>query len=149
MNQVGLKSLDIDLVSILIGSLMAGSGNAGAAIFAMFQGILTDVFSGGWPGLSALLYMAVFLTIHLGARFFDRHSSRGLFILVSMAVWVKGCLFTGFVYSLTNAELEVNSSYWLVMGASSLLSGFFAPLVFGVLNGLRSIAARDAEASGG
>lgn len=145
MNQIGFDSLDIDLVSILIACLLAANGNIGAAVFAMGQGVFTDIFSGGLPGLSALLYMVVFLSILVGSRFFDLHSSRGLLILVFLTVCVKGLLFTGLLYALSPRPTFSHHSF-LALGVSALSTALLAPPLYYALTSLTGSFARDAEA---
>ncbi|MBN1103044.1 MAG: hypothetical protein JXL84_06490 [Deltaproteobacteria bacterium] len=136
MRQFGMKIVDLDLVVILIGCLLAGNGRTGSAVFAMAMGVFTDTFSAGLPGLSALLYMAVFLTIHMGSRVFDPHVPRGLFILVSMAVCVKAFLFSGLLYAFA-MKMVITSSDLAPLGLSALVTGFLAPPALYALNSLR------------
>jgi hypothetical protein len=142
MNQIGFDSLDIDLVSILIACLLAANGNIGAALFAMGQGVLIDIFSAGWPGLSALLYMVVFFSILLGSRFFDLYSSRGLLILVFLTVCVKGLLFTGLVYA-----LSPRPTAFLALGVSALSTALLAPPIYYTLTSLTGSFAIEADSA--
>lgn len=146
MSEVGFDSLDIDLVSILIACLLAASGNVGAAVFAMAQGMLTDIFSAGLPGLSALLFMVVFLSILLGSRFFDLHSSRGLLILVFLTVCVKGLLFTGILYALSPRPTFMLDAF-LTLGVSALTTALLAPPIYYSLSSLAGSFAREADSS--
>jgi len=144
MNRIGFDSLDIDLVSILIGCLLATNGNIGAAVFAMGQGVLTDIFSTGWPGVSSLLYMTVFFSIKLGSRFFDLHSSRGLLILVFLAVCVKGLLFAGLLYVLS-PRLTFLQYPFPALGVSALATALLAPPLFYGLTSLTGSLGREAD----
>jgi hypothetical protein len=146
MNRIGFDSLDIDLVSILIGCLLATSGNIGAAVFAMGQGVLTDIFSAGWPGLSALLYMIVFFSIQLGSRFFDLHSSRGLLILVFLAVCVKGLLFAGILYTLSPRWTFLQYPF-PALGVSALATALLAPPFYYGLTTLTGSFAKEADSA--
>ena len=64
-----------------------------AGIFAFGQGFIMDIFSTGLLGLFTLLYLMVYWSVNLGSRFFDLNSRRGLFILVTISVSVKGLFF--------------------------------------------------------
>ncbi len=146
MNQIGFDSLDIDLVSILIACLLAANGNMGAAVFAMGQGVLTDIFSAGWPGLSVLLYMIVFLSILLGSRFFDLYSSRGLLILVFLSVCVKGLLFTALLYVLSPRPTLSHHSF-LALGVSALSTALLAPPIYYTITSLTGSFGKEAESA--
>jgi hypothetical protein len=143
-HQIRVETLDIDIVIILIGCLVAGNGRMGAAVFAMGQGVLTDTFSAGWPGLAALLYMAVFLTIHMGSRYFDPHLPRGLFILVSIAVCVKAFLFSGLLYAFS-MKTVITSSELALLALSALVTGFLAPPALYALNSLKRLFMKETE----
>lgn len=144
MNKAGFDSLDIDLVSILIGCLLAMNGTVGAAVFAMGQGIFTDIFSVGWPGLFPLLYMIVFFTIQLGSRFFDLDSSRGLLILVFLAVFVKGLLFAALIYVLSSRWMFSSSSF-LALIVSALCTALLAPPLFYAISSMTRSFMKEAE----
>jgi hypothetical protein len=146
MNQIGFDSLDIDLVSILIGCLLATNGNIGAAVFAMGQGVLIDIFSAGWPGLSSLLYMIVLFSIQLGSKFFDLHSSRGLLILVFLSVCIKGLLFTGVLYTLS-PRITFLPHPFAALGFSALATALLAPPLHYALTTLTGSFARDADSA--
>lgn len=147
MNQIGFDSLDIDLVSILIGCLLAVGGNVGAAVFAMGQGIFTDIFSAGWPGLSPLLYMFVFLAIQLGSRFFDLHSSRGLLILIFLAVCVKGLLFMGLLSMLT-PRITLSSTSFPALVVSALSTALLAPPLYYAISSFTGSFTKEADSAG-
>lgn len=147
MNQIGFGSLDIDLVSILIACLLSAGGNIGAAVFAIGLGFLTDIFSAGWPGLSALLYMVVFIAIQLGSRFFDLHSSRGLLILVFLAVCLKGFLFTGLLMTVT-PRLTISSSSFSALLVSAVATALLAPPVYYAVSTLTGPFTKEADSAG-
>lgn len=146
MNQIGFDSLDIDLVSILIACLLAANGHIGAAVFAMGQGVVTDIFSAGWPGLSSLLYMVVFFSIMLGSRFFDLYSSRGLLILVFLTVCMKGILFMGFLYMLSPRPTFSHHAF-LALGVSALTTALLAPPIYFTLTSLTGSFAKEADSA--
>lgn len=143
MNRIGLETLDIDLVTILIACLLATRGKPAAVVFAMGQGILTDIFSAGWPGLFWFLYMMVFFGMNLGGRFFDPHSVRGLFLLVTIAVFLKDVLFMGMLHAFS-LQVGSFSSAFLAIGVSAFCTGFLAPAVFYAVQGLGGPSAQEA-----
>lgn len=147
MNQFGFDSLDIDLVSILVGCLLSAGGHVGGAVFALGMGVLTDIFSAGWPGLSALLYMVVFLSIQLGSKFFDLHSSRGLLILVFLAVSVKGLLFMGLLLTLS-PRVVISPNAFSALAVSALSTALLAPPVYYAVSTLSGSFAKEAEDAG-
>ena len=147
MNQFGFDSLDIDLVSILIGCLLSAGENVLGAVFALGLGLLTDVFSAGWPGLSAFLYMVVFLAIQLGSKFFDLHSSRGLLILVFLAVSVKGLLLMG-VLMMVTPRVAFSPNALSALAVSALSTALLAPPVFYAVSTLSGSFTKEAESAG-
>ncbi|MEW6668259.1 MAG: hypothetical protein AB1512_23855 [Thermodesulfobacteriota bacterium] len=142
MNRIGLETLDIDLVAILIACLLGIRGKPAAVVFAMGQGILMDIFSAGWPGLFWLLYMAVFFTTNMGGRFFDPYSVRGLFLLVSIAVFLKDLLLMGMLHTFS-LQIGSLSSALLGIGVSAFCTGLLAPAVFYAVKGLGNLPAGE------
>jgi hypothetical protein len=142
MNRIGLETLDIDLVAILIACLLGTRGKAAAIVFAMGQGILTDIFSAGWPGLFWFLYMTVFFCMNLGGRFFDPHSVRGLFLLVSTAVFLKDLLFMGMLHTFS-LQIGFFSSAFLGIAVSAFSTGLLAPAFFYAVQGLSRLPAGE------
>jgi hypothetical protein len=144
MNRIGLETLDIDLVAILIACLLATRGKAAAVVFAMGQGILTDIFSAGWPGLFWFLYMAVFFSMNLGGRFFDPQSMRGCFLLVSSAVFLKDLLFIGMLHTFS-LQIGSFSSALLAIAVSAFSTGLLAPAFFYAVRGLSRLPVGETE----
>lgn len=142
MNRIGLDTLDIDFVAILIACLLGTRGRAAAMIFAMGQGILIDIFSAGWPGLFWCLYIGVFLSMNLGGRFFDPHSVRGLFLLVSIAVFLKNLLFMGMLHTFS---LQIGSFSSALAGitVSAFSTGLLAPALFYAVQCLNRVPAGE------
>lgn len=144
MNRIGLETLDIDLVAILIACLLATRGRVAAVVFAMGQGILIDIFSAGWPGLFWCLYMVVFFSMNLGGMFFDPHSVRGLFLLVSIAVFLKDLLFMGMLHTFS-LQIGSFSSALLAIAVSAFSTGLLAPAFFYAVQGLGRVPAGETE----
>jgi hypothetical protein len=144
MNRIGLETLDIDLVAILIACLLAGRGKAAAVVFAMGQGILIDIFSAGWPGLFWFLYMVAFFIMNVGGKFFDPHSLRGMFLLVSIAVFLKDLLLLGMLHSFS---LQIGSvpSALLTIVVSAFSTGLLAPAFFHGVQGFGRLVVGETE----
>ena len=144
MNWIGLNNLDVDLVTIMMAYLLTGNGKTGTGVFAFFQGILVDIYSAGLLGLFGVLYLVVFLGIYLGGRFFDPHSPRGLVILVSLAVSLKGALLVALLDAFS-LEMVTSSATFLSMAVSALCTGLIAPFLFYVLNQTKKSLVKDTQ----
>jgi len=127
--------IDIEVVIIIIVYLMAYRNETGAGIFALGQGLLTDIFSGGIWGFHAMLYLIIFLFIRLLSRSFDLLSTFGQVTLISMAFLVKGLLMVPMLY-LFSMHISISSSDFLLFILSALCSGLIASPVFYLLNSL-------------
>ncbi|MGD9034736.1 MAG: hypothetical protein PVH02_18865 [Desulfobacteraceae bacterium] len=141
-NHAQLSLFDVDLVVIITAYLLVFYGATEAGIFALSQGLLVDIFSGGLLGLFTLLYLTVFLGMNLGSRFLDLRSARGQIIIISLAVLLKGILFFTF---LNVFPLEIHVSYFVLwaFAASAACSGLLGPLVFYLLNHLKYFLLKD------
>ena len=136
INYVKLSLFDVDLVIIIMTYLLVVYGETGAGIFALSQGLLIDVFSGGLLGLFTLLYLSVFLSINLGSRFFDLRSARGQVIVISLAVLLKGFLLITFLNIFT-LRIHISSLALWAFAASAACSGLIGPVVFHLFNHLK------------
>lgn len=136
INYIKLSLFDVDLVIIIMTYLLVGYGETGAGVFALSQGFLIDVFSGGLLGLFTLLYLSVFLGINLGSRFFDLRSARGQIIVISLAVLLKGFLLITFL-NIFPLRVHISSLALWAFAASAVCSGLIGPLVFYFFNRLK------------
>jgi hypothetical protein len=138
MHRVMPKPFDVDVGIAMIAYVMISFGSAWAGVFAVGQGIMMDLFSAGPLGLFPLLYLAAFLAIEWGCRFFELHSSRGQVILVGIAACLKSSilllLLSVFSYSVPGA-----SSIMFLLGVSAIATGLLSPVCFYVLNRLRRV----------
>jgi rod shape-determining protein MreD len=132
VNDLAPLFFDIDLVIIITASLLMSSGSVGAAIFAFGQGMLIDLFSAGFLGLFALLYVISFLCLEVGARFFDLRSGQGQFLLVGLVVFIKEFVLVGLL-DVFAFEVVVSASLFFWFGASAFFTGLIAPLIFAIL----------------
>jgi cell shape-determining protein MreD len=121
--------------------LLVVNGETGAGIFALSQGLLIDVFSGGLLGLFTLIYLTVFLGINLGSRLFDLRSARGQVIIISLAVLLKGMLLITFL-NIFSLEMHISSLGLWAFAASAACSGLIGPLIFYLLNHLKYFLTR-------
>ncbi|UCF57624.1 MAG: hypothetical protein JSW15_03925 [Deltaproteobacteria bacterium] len=144
MNHIRLDLFDVDLVIIIITYLLVIYAQTGAGIFALSQGLLIDIFSGGLLGLFTLLYLTVFLGINLGSRLFDFRSVRGQVIIISLAVLLKGVLLISFL-NIFSLDFQVSPSVFWVFATSAVCSGLIGPLVLYILNYLNTLIAGGAE----
>lgn len=125
--------IDIEVVVIMIVYLLAYGSETGAGIFALGQGLLTDIFSGGIWGFHAILYIVIFLFIRMASRPFDLLSAFGQIALVFLSVLVKEFLS---VPLLKIFSLNMDFSFYdvLMFIVSALSSGLITPLIFHLLN---------------
>jgi hypothetical protein len=138
LKEVAPKFLDIDLGTAIIGYLLISYGSAWAGLFALGQGILVDLFSAGPVGLFTLLYLAAFLSMLGGFRFFDLHSPKGQVILICLAVYLKE-LFLLLLLLVFSFEIPNSSSLLILLGASAVLTGILSPFFFHFLYLLRRL----------
>jgi len=138
INEVAPKFFDVDLGTAVIGYVLIFYGSTWAGLFALGQGILVDLFSVGPVGLFSLLYLAAFLSMLGGCRFFDLHSPKGQVILICTAVCLKELflllLLLVFSFEIPNGFLLV-----ILLGASAVLTGILSPFFFHFLNLLRRL----------
>lgn len=133
---------DLDLTALLTGYLFLSFGSIQAAIFALGQGLLMDIFSSGPTGLSALIYFGVFWVIYLGSFFFNLEAAKGQIIIVSLAVFVKTAIWQGSVIFLYGAF--VFSPSWACTAAVSIVgTGLIAPLLYALFDRWRGAAAGE------
>lgn len=127
------RLLNVDFIVLFVAYLFVSRGETGAGIFAFCQGLLTDIFSGGFLGLFGLLYLVVFLGIRIGSRPIDLLSSGGQFALVSVAVLLKDLLMIGLHHLFSLNLVYSFSDFWASL-SSALVTGILAPFLFGLLN---------------
>lgn len=144
MNHINLSHLDVDLVLIIMTYLLVVYGETWAGIFALSQGLLIDIFSGGHLGLFTLLYLTVFLAMNLGSRLFDLRSARGQVIVMALAVLLKETLLISFL-KVFPLEIIISSSVLWVFAASAACSGLIGPFVFYLLTHLKHVVMRGMQ----
>jgi hypothetical protein len=138
MNRVMPKPFDVDVGIAMIAYVMISFGSTWAGVFAVGQGMMMDLFSAGPLGLFPLLYLAAFLAIEWGCRFFDLHSSRGQVLLVCIAVCLKSSILL-LLLSVFSYSVPGPSSIMVRLGASAVATGLLSPVCFYVFNRLRRV----------
>ena len=127
-----------DLTAVLTVYLVVCSGPRSAVAFALFQGFLVDLFSGGIRGLFTGFYLMVFCVAFLGRRLFDIHQPRGQFIITALAV-VSGKLLFFLTISIMIPHYGFSAFWPLPAASAAIVSGALAPLVISALQRIRHI----------
>jgi rod shape-determining protein MreD len=144
MNLIVLKSIDVDLVIILIVCLFIFYGETGATVFAFGQGLIIDLFSGGMQGLFTLTYLIAFSIIKLASRPFDLLSAGGQVFVIFITVLFTKFFMLIFLY-LFSLEVILTRADCLSIVFSAIFSGLIAPFVFSFLNFLNRLFIRSGE----
>ena len=132
----------MDLVIIIMTYLLVFYGETGAGIFALSQGLLIDIFSGGLLGLFTLLYLTLFMGMNLGSRLFDLRAARGQIIIISLAVLLKGILLIALL-NIFPLEIHISYVFFWVFVASAVCTGLLGPFFFFLFNHLKYFLLRD------
>jgi len=141
----GVGILDVDLISLLTGYLFLSFGRIQAGIFALGQGLLMDVFSGGPNGLSALVHVGVFWGIYLGSLLFNFQTARGQVMIVSLTVLLKNAMWQA-LSAFFFGNLVLSASILCGAAISVLGSGLLAPLLYAVFDRMRGFHAGEEDA---
>jgi len=137
---------DLDLLSLLIGYLFLSSGRIHAAVFALVQGLLIDIFSSGPNGLSALSYLVVFWGICAGSLFFYFETAKGQIIIISMAVFLKHATFLA-VIALVSERIAFSIFFLSATAISVLGTGLLTPVMYHFFDRLRELPEKDEDIS--
>ncbi|MBN1628026.1 MAG: rod shape-determining protein MreD [Deltaproteobacteria bacterium] len=135
LNRLTPIPIDLECVIITTAYLLAYGREAGAGIFALCQGLFTDILSGGIWGFHAILYLTIFLFIKLLSRPFDMFSVSGQISLAFIAVLVKELLSVPLLYMFFQ-DIDISFDMFITFILSAALSGLIAPLIFYFLNAL-------------
>jgi len=144
LNLMGSDFFDLDLLTIITAYLFLSYGQTAAGTFAFGQGFLIDIFSGGLHGLFSFICIAVFGAIFLSCRFFDLQTPKGQVIIVSLAVLFKKILFL-FVLVLFPPKVAFTGSFLWISGASAIITGLLATVIFYLFDRLGAISLEDAR----
>ena len=137
----GFDFLDLDFLTILTAYLFLTFGPVAAGVFALGQGFLIDVFSGGPHGLFTASYLSVFFIVLLGSRFFNLLNPKGQVIIVSLAVTLKNAMLL-ILLSIFSQDIVYSKTLLLVSLVSICGTGLTSPLFFQLFNHFRGIPTR-------
>lgn len=135
---------NVDLVIVFIIYLFIFHGDTSAGIFALGQGLLIDVFSGGILGLFTLVYVIFFIGVKFGSYPFHLQSSAGQIIFISLASLLKEFLVLIFM-NLFSFEIAFSFTTFTALFASSIFTGLLAPVIFFILHQINSLVAAPSE----
>lgn len=127
-----------DLLAIETAYVFCLFGNMAACIFALWQGVFIDLFSGGMHGLFTLLYLSVFGGISFGSRFFNLQSPKGQFVILVIAVATKKIFLLSMLAAFSRHVIFPYSFWWAALG-SILCTGLITPLLFCFLDYLKAV----------
>jgi hypothetical protein len=144
INFIGVHFFDIDLVIVIITYFLLMDGETGAGVFALGQGLLIDVYSGGPLGLFTLLYLVIFLCIHMGSGLLDIRSVKGQAIIILLSVLLKGGLLISFLH-IFPFEVRVSYSILWAFAGSAVCSGLVGPLILHVFQYVGTLIAGPIE----
>ena len=142
----GLDFFDLDFLTILTAYLFMACGQPWAGVFALGQGFLIDVFSGGLHGLFSAAYLSVFFVILVGSRFFNLLNPKGQMIIVSLSVLLKNAMLL-ILLRIFSQDIIYSKTFLTVSLVSIGVTGLAAPLFFQLFNRLRGVSKRMAEGS--
>ena len=139
----GVSFFDLDLLTILTAYLFLSFGRIQAGAFALGQGLLIDIFSSGFNGLFAFLYLSVFWEIYLGSLFFNLGTAKGQIMIVTLVIFLKNIVFLT-VLSLFFDSIVFSKSFLSASAISIIGTGLITPIFFIFFNRLRDVAGREA-----
>ncbi len=138
-----MSFFDLDLLTILTAYLFLSFGRIQAGAFALGQGFLIDIFSGGVHGLFAFLYLSVFCAIYLGSLFFNLQTAKGQIMIVTLAIFLKNIVFL-IVLALVSDSIVFSKSFLSASAVSIIGTGLITPILVNLFNRLRDIPGREA-----
>lgn len=148
MGSGGTQVFDLNVLIILTAYLFLMYGATASCGFALGQGVLIDIFSGGLGGLFTSVYFGVFVSIYVSSLFFNLQDVKGQMVIVASAVLVKSLLLF-LVLMVFSQQVVVSTSYLGLSGISIVINSLLAPLLFKLLNRLRSVLAREDDSGSG
>jgi len=137
----GLDFFDLDFLVILTAYLFMAFGQVSAGVFALGQGFLIDVFSGGLHGLFTTAYLSVFFVLLVGSRFFNLLNMKGQIIIVSLSVLLKNAVLL-MLLRIFSQDISYSKTFLLISLFSICVTGLIAPLFFHLFSHLRGIPSR-------
>ena len=126
----------LDIVTLFILYLSIISEENMAALFAFFQGLFMDIYSGGIYGLSPFLYLCVCTFIYILSNFIDINRRAGNMMIIFLALLFKDLLFLLITYIFFDT-ISLNISFLRSLLLCIILTVFLSPAIFNLLNRLR------------
>jgi rod shape-determining protein MreD len=125
-----------ELSAVLIVYLVICAKPSTAAVFALSQGLLLDIYSAGLRGLFVGFYLVVFWVAMSARSLFDINHAKGQFLITSLSVALGKVLFFIAVNFVSPNAFFHWSWVWRATSAA-LLTGMIAPLVIFFLQVVR------------
>ena len=142
MRFMGSEIFILDVLAIVTAYIFLIYGPTSSCIFALSQGFFVDLYSGGMHGLFTFLHVCAFGGVWLGSRFFNLQTPKGQILIVSLVMLSKSILFIMMVAAFSQGVFFPKSFLW-VSGALVMGTGLFAPLLFFMLDRLRTAVIED------
>jgi len=141
-NPWGVGIFDLDLVVLLTGYLFLSFSSVRAAIFAIGQGLLIDIFSSGPTGLSPLIYFGVFWSIYLGSLFFNFETAKGQVIIVSSAVMMKWAMWQ-IAHFFLSQHMALTPSLICTAAVAIIGTGLITPWLYAAFDDMRRPSGKE------
>lgn len=135
---------NLDFLTVLTAYMFLSFGPVQAGAFAVGQGFLIDIYSGGLHGLFAFIYLSVFCAIYVGSLFFNLQTPKGQVIITGLAMVLKGLLFL-VVLSVFSSTLIITGTFLTASAVSIAGTGLITPPFFALFNRLRRVPEREAD----
>jgi len=132
----GLRFLDIILVFMVY--LYLSYGENTASVFAFFQGLFLNIYSGTIHGIFPFLYLLVLLFILIISNLVDIHTKLGNILCVSLALLVKYILLFLIMYLILRHE-PISPSFLKELLIRFLITASLSSAIFSLLNKLRYV----------
>lgn len=143
-NPWGVDFFDLDFLAIFTAYLFLALGQIWAGVFALGQGFLIDVFSGGLHGLFSAAYLTVFFVVLVGSRFFNLLNPKGQVIIVSIAVFIKNVMLL-ILLRMFSEDIGYSRGFLTESLFSIGITGLLAPFFFQLFNHMRGFTGRPAK----
>jgi rod shape-determining protein MreD len=121
-----------ELPAVLTVYLVICSKPSTAAVFAVSQGLLVDLYSGGLRGLFSGFYLAIFCFALLSRSLFDIHHAKGQLIITSLAV-ALGKVLVLITVNFVSPDASFLWPRFCQAVSAAFLTGILSPLLISVL----------------
>lgn len=106
-----------------------------AVLFAFFQGLVMDMYSGSIYGLFSFVYLCVYIFIYISSRFIDIHKRTGYISLIFLAMLLKDMLLL-LITQIFYKGIPMSMSFLSDLLFCVILTVFIGPAIFKMLNRL-------------